>query len=76
VVTLAGLQFGHLLGGAVITEIVFAIPGVGRLVVEGIIARDFPLVQGSVLFLSAGFVFVNLLVDILYAYLDPRIHYT
>lgn len=76
VVTLVGLQFGNLLGGAVITEIVFAIPGVGRLVVEGITARDFPLVQGSVLFLSVGFVLVNLVVDILYAYLDPRIHYT
>src|SRR5262249_26510359 len=75
VVTIAGLQFGQLLGGAVITEIVFAIPGVGRLVVDGIAARDFPIVQGSVLYLSVSFVFVNLLVDVLYTYIDPRIRY-
>lgn len=75
VVTMAGLQFGQLLGGAVITEIVFAIPGVGRLVVDGITSRDFPIVQGSVLYLSVSFVFVNLLVDILYTYIDPRIRY-
>ncbi len=75
VVTIAGLQFGQLLGGAVITEIVFAIPGVGRLVVDGITARDFPIVQGSVLYLSVSFVFVNLLVDVLYTYIDPRIRY-
>lgn len=75
VVTIAGLQFGQLLGGAVITEMVFAIPGVGRLVVDGIAARDFPIVQGAVLYLSVSFVFVNLLVDILYTYIDPRIRY-
>lgn len=75
VVTIAGLQFGQLLGGAVITEMVFAIPGVGRLVVDGIAARDFPIVQGAVLYLSVSFVFVNLLVDVLYTYLDPRIRY-
>ncbi len=76
VVTVAGLQLGMLLGGAVLTEMVFAIPGVGRLVVDAILTRDFPLVQGSVLFLATGFVLVNLLVDLSYFYLDPRIQYT
>ena len=74
-VTVAGLQFGHLLGGAVVIEMVFAIPGVGRMVVDGILARDFPLVQGSVLFLAVGVVLTNLFVDIIYVYLDPRIRY-
>lgn len=73
VVTVLGLQFGHLLGGAVITESIFAWPGVGRLVVDAILARDFPVVQGTVLVIALGFVVVNLLVDLLYAYLDPRI---
>ncbi|MDR7426363.1 MAG: ABC transporter permease [Armatimonadota bacterium] len=76
VVTVLGLQFGHLLGGAVITESVFAWPGVGRLVVEAILARDFPVVQGTVLVIALGFVLVNLIVDVLYAYLDPRIRLT
>ncbi len=76
VVTVLGLQFGHLLGGAVITESVFAWPGVGRLVVDAILARDFPVVQGTVLVIALGFVLVNLIVDVLYAYLDPRIRLT
>lgn len=73
VVTVLGLQFGYLLGGAVITESVFAWPGVGRLVVDAILARDFPVVQGTVLMIALGFVLVNLVVDVLYGYLDPRI---
>ena len=75
VVTIVGLQAGHLLGGAIITETIFALPGIGRLAVDNIFARDFPVVQGVVLFLSLGFLVTNLVVDILYAYLDPRIRY-
>jgi ABC-type dipeptide/oligopeptide/nickel transport system permease component len=70
-----GLQLGYLLGGAVITESVFAYPGVGRLVVDAILARDFPVVQGTVLVIALGFVFLNLLVDMLYVYLDPRVRF-
>ena len=73
VVTLCGLQFGHLLAGAILTESIFAIPGVGRLMVESIKARDYPMVQGGVLFVAVAFSVVNLLVDLLYAYIDPRI---
>ncbi|MDR1873743.1 MAG: ABC transporter permease [Synergistaceae bacterium] len=73
VVTLCGLQFGHLLAGAILTESIFAIPGVGRLMVESIKARDYPIVQGGVLFVAITFSVVNLLVDLLYAYIDPRI---
>lgn len=73
VVTICGLQFGHLLAGAILTESIFAIPGIGRLMVTSIMARDYPMVQGGVLFVAVAFGFVNLLVDILYAYVDPRI---
>lgn len=75
VVTVAGLSAGHLLGGAVIVEHIFALPGVGRLAVENIFNRDFPVVQGVVLFLALIFLAVNFVVDLLYAYLDPRIKY-
>jgi len=75
VVTILGLQFGSLIGGAVITEYVFALPGVGRLVVDSIFARDYPLVQGVILLIAIGFVLSNLLVDIVYGWLDPRIRY-
>lgn len=75
VVTVVGLQFGYLLGGAVIIETVFARQGVGQLIVSGILQRDVPLVQGMVFFLSVIFVICNLLVDISYAVLDPRIRY-
>jgi peptide/nickel transport system permease protein len=75
IVTVVGVQAGYLLGGAVLTETVFAWPGVGTLVVQGILARDVPLVQGSVLVIAFTFVLVNLAVDVLYAYLDPRIRY-
>ncbi len=73
VVTVIGLQFGYLLGGAVLTESIFSIPGVGRLMVDSIKSRDFPVVQGGVLFIAITFTIVNLFVDILYAFLDPRI---
>ena len=75
VVTIVGLQFGGLLGGAIITETIFGLPGVGRLVIASIFERDFPLVQGVVLFVALVFLFTNLVVDVLYAVLDPRIHY-
>ncbi len=72
-VTVVGLQVGYLLGGAVVTETVFAWPGIGRLVVQSILARDFPVVQAAVLILAVTFVVVNLLTDLLYGLLDPRI---
>ncbi len=75
VVTVMGLQFGTLLGGAVLTETVFSWPGVGRLMVDSILARDYPVVQGAVLVLAVLFVTINLVVDIIYAFLDPRITY-
>lgn len=75
IVTVLGLQFAYLLSGAVVTETIFAIPGVGRLAVYAIQARDFPVVQGAVLIISLLFVLVNLLVDLLYAVIDPRIQY-
>jgi len=75
VITVIGLNFGFLLGGTIITEQVFAINGVGRLMIESIISRDFPMVQGAVLLIATLFVVVNLLVDILYALIDPRISY-
>ncbi len=75
VVTVLGLQFGILLGGAVLTETVFAWPGVGRLLVDSILRRDYPVVQGTVLLLAFLFVLINLVVDIIYAFLDPRIQY-
>ena len=73
VVTVAGLQLGYLLGGAVVTETVFAWPGLGRLLVQSILARDFPVVQAAVLVLAVTFVLINLATDLVYGYLDPRI---
>ncbi|AMV12485.1 peptide ABC transporter permease [Geobacillus thermoleovorans] len=75
VITVIGLNFGFLLGGTIITEQVFAINGVGRLMVQAIAARDFPMVQGSVLLVATLFVLVNLIVDIIYTFIDPRISY-
>jgi peptide/nickel transport system permease protein len=75
VVTVLGLQLGTLIGGAVITEYVFALPGVGRLVVDAVFARDYPLVQGVVLLIAVGFILSSLLVDLVYGWLDPRIRY-
>jgi peptide/nickel transport system permease protein len=75
VITVIGLNFGGLLGGTIITEKVFAINGVGRLMIDAIAARDFPMVQGSVLLVASLFVLVNLVVDIVYTYIDPRIKF-
>lgn len=72
VLTLASLQFGHLLGGAIVVESVFSIPGVGRLVVQGLLDRDYPVVQASVFFIAVVIVLLNLLVDIVYGVIDPR----
>jgi ABC-type dipeptide/oligopeptide/nickel transport system permease component len=76
VITVVGVQFGALLGGAIIVETVFAWPGIGRLLIDAVTARDFPLVQGIMLFISVGFVLVNLVADVLYAFVDPRIRYS
>jgi peptide/nickel transport system permease protein len=76
IVTTIGLQFGTLLGGAVITESVFAWPGMGRLLLDSISARDYPVVQGVVLMLAVAFIAINLLTDLVYAYVDPRIRYS
>lgn len=76
VVTMVGLQFGGMLAGAVVTETVFSRPGVGRLVVSAILAKDYPLVQGCIIFLATVYLTVNLAVDVAYAWLDPRIRYT
>jgi len=73
VITVVGLSFGTLLGGAVLTETVFAIPGIGSFMVIAIRARDFPVIQGAVLMIALMFSFINLLVDILYGFVDPRI---
>jgi len=75
VVTIFGLQFGNLLAGAVIVETVFSRPGIGRLIVGGILAKDFPLVQGTVLFVATAYVLINVLVDVAYAFVDPRIRF-
>ena len=75
VVTVFGLEFGYMLGGAVLTETVFALPGIGRLLVEGIFARDYPVVQGAMIAVATTFVLVNLLTDVAYAFFDPRIRY-
>ena len=75
VITILGLELGSTLGGAVVTEMVFSWPGVGRLIVSAIFARDYPLVQAAVLVVAAMFVVVNLVVDLLYAVIDPRVRY-
>jgi ABC-type dipeptide/oligopeptide/nickel transport system permease component len=75
IITLVGMELGTLLGGAVITETIFAWPGVGRLAIQAIYNRDFPVVQAAVFTLGVIFVSINLVVDILYTYLDPRVRY-
>jgi len=75
VVTVIGLQFGTLLGGTVIIEQIFSLPGIGRYALEGINLRDYPVIQGAVLAIALSFVIVNLLVDLAYGFLDPRIRY-
>ena len=74
-ITVAGVQVGYLLGGVVVTEEVFTLPGVGRLILWAVFQRDYPLVQGTVLFVSLLFMLSNLVVDLIYAYVDPRIRY-
>jgi ABC-type dipeptide/oligopeptide/nickel transport system permease component len=75
VVTLVGLQFGALLAGTVVIETVFSRPGIGRMVVNAILVKDFPVVQGAILIIATTYVLANLLVDLLYAWLDPRVQY-
>jgi peptide/nickel transport system permease protein len=75
VVTIIGLQTGILMAGAVLTETIFSWPGIGKWVYDAILARDYPIVQGGTLLIAVVFVFFNLLVDLSYAYLDPRIKY-
>lgn len=72
-VTVAGLQFGFLIGGTVVIETVFALPGVGRMIMNGVDTRNYPVVQGGVVVLAIGFVIINLIVDLLYPILDPRV---
>ncbi|RNB84027.1 ABC transporter permease [Brevibacillus nitrificans] len=75
IVTIAGMQIGYLLGGSVIVEQLFSIPGLGQYILEGIYQRDYPVVQGGVLFVALVFVLVNLLIDLIYTWIDPRIKY-
>lgn len=75
IITVIGLQFGTLLGGAVLTETVFAWPGMGRLIVDSILGRDYPMIQGAILVFGLLYIFINLIVDLLYAFVDPRIRY-
>jgi peptide/nickel transport system permease protein len=75
VITVIGLNFGLLLAGAILTETVFSWPVIGRYVVNAVNMRDYPVVQGCVLFFALMFVIVNLITDIVYVYIDPRIHY-
>ena len=75
IITVVGLQFGMLQGGAVLTETVFAWPGIGRLIVDSILARDYAMIQGVILIFGLLYILVNLSVDIIYAFIDPRIRY-
>jgi peptide/nickel transport system permease protein len=75
VVTIIGIGFALLIGGAVVTESVFALPGLGRLTVDAIVRRDYPVIQGVILIVSGVYVLLNLAVDVLYVVLDPRIKY-
>ena len=76
VVTIFGLQFGHVLAGTVIIEAVFARPGLGLMLINAIVAKDFPLVQGTIMFVAVAYIAVNILVEVIYTYLDPRIRYS
>jgi peptide/nickel transport system permease protein len=73
VITIVGLEVGFLIGGAVVTEQIFVVPGFGRLILEGVFTRDYPIVQGVVLITASAYVLVNLLVDVSYSLLNPRI---
>lgn len=76
VITIIGLQFGALLGGVIIIEIIFSWPGIGQLLIPAIMRRDYPLVQGCILFIAVVYIFVNFVIDMLYAYIDPRVRYS
>ncbi|MGI8554454.1 MAG: ABC transporter permease [Dehalococcoidia bacterium] len=76
IITVLGLAAGELLAGSVITETIFTLPGIGRLIVDAIKRRDYPLVQGGILAITLSYLFINLLVDLVYAWVDPRIHYS
>jgi peptide/nickel transport system permease protein len=76
VVTVLGLEMGVLISGSVVTEQIFLIPGFGKLIVDAVVTRDFPIIQGVALFSAAGYILINLLVDTLYSRLDPRIRFT
>ena len=76
IVTVIGLQIGHILGGAVVIENIFSWPGVGGLLIDAINAKDTPMIEGCVLMIAFGYAVVNLLVDIVYAFLDPRLKYS
>jgi peptide/nickel transport system permease protein len=73
--TIIGLQFGTLLGGAILTETIFAWPGIGSWICQGILERDYPVVQGGVVSVAIAFVLINLMVDLSYSFIDPRIQY-
>jgi peptide/nickel transport system permease protein len=75
IITIIGIGIGLLISGAVVTETVFAIPGIGRLTVDAILRRDYPIIQGVILIFSATYVIVNLLIDLSYIFFDPRIRY-
>jgi ABC-type dipeptide/oligopeptide/nickel transport system permease component len=75
IITILGIIVGELIAGSVITETVFNLPGVGRLIIEAVKRRDYPVIQGGILLVTVGFLTVNLLVDILYAWANPRIRY-
>ncbi len=75
ILTVIGLTFATLIGGAVVTETVFNIPGIGKLIVNSVLRRDYVVIQGTVLMVAAAYVFINLIVDILYAYIDPRVRF-
>lgn len=75
ILTVIGLSFATLVGGAVVTETVFNIPGIGKLIVNSVLRRDYEVIQGTVLMIAAAYVFINLIVDLLYAYIDPRVRY-
>ncbi len=76
VVTMVGIQFGTLLGGAVVVEMIFSWPGIGRMIIQAIYNRDFPLVQGAMLFCAVGIIVANIIVDVIYRFLDPRIKHS
>lgn len=76
IITVLGLDFATLMGGAAVTETIYAWPGIGRITVESISRRDFPVIQAALFLVALGFVLINLLVDVIYAYLNPRIHYS